>query len=463
METLLANVVTGRARRETLHGRSYLVAPATLINPGVLNGSKGPGLYETEEIGKDPTAWNYMPIVVYHPTRDGQPVSGRTPDIIEKQWIGNVFNAQVDSALKSELWFDVEATRRVDTRVLNALEKGEKIELSTGLNLDMEPATEGAVHNAPTGPRPYAFIARRLRPDHLAILPDAVGACSVQDGCGVFNETNRSIVQRFWDWLKADKHITESTGAATENQADQSGSAAPINTEPDMALSETQRTDLVNYLVTNCDCWKGKEKVLGNKDAFSDEDLERIKAHVEKERHVQTLANGVKESLGVDLLTINAENMSAAMMEKCKAMMAEKKMENNQASTVSGNQPTLAELLKSASPQEREVWNNAVAINNQQKAMLTNSLRNIADTTADTEKKELIQSVLNGNPDLKRLQEVLILTREPATNRQEQTIPNFFGAGMPTQSTKDDSDNLLPILNVDFDEMASPKLRRKQA
>jgi hypothetical protein len=37
---LTANLV-GRSRRETLNGREYIVAPVTLIVPGVLNGSKG--------------------------------------------------------------------------------------------------------------------------------------------------------------------------------------------------------------------------------------------------------------------------------------------------------------------------------------------------------------------------------------------------------------------------------------
>ena len=42
-------LVNASVRRESLHGRSYLVAPTTLIVPGVLNGSMGPLYYPPED------------------------------------------------------------------------------------------------------------------------------------------------------------------------------------------------------------------------------------------------------------------------------------------------------------------------------------------------------------------------------------------------------------------------------
>lgn len=178
METFSLNF-RASARRATMNGRAYLVAPLTLIVPGVLNGSKGPLLYPMEEVARDPTVWNNVPIVVYHPTRNGAHVSARDPDVLDKQGIGVVLRSQVKNKLVAEGWFDVEATRRIDNRVLKALEAGQKIELSTGLFTENEPAA--GTHNG----RPYVAIARNYRPDHLAILPDQVGACSVSDGCGV--------------------------------------------------------------------------------------------------------------------------------------------------------------------------------------------------------------------------------------------------------------------------------------
>jgi hypothetical protein len=76
METFAANA--GPVREVVLHGREWLVAPLTLIVPGVLNGSNGPLLYPREEVARDPQAWNGMPLVVYHPTdKLGNNVSGR--------------------------------------------------------------------------------------------------------------------------------------------------------------------------------------------------------------------------------------------------------------------------------------------------------------------------------------------------------------------------------------------------
>lgn len=188
METVIANGI-GRTRRETRNGREYLVAPATLIVPGVLNGSKGRLFYPPEEVSKDPWAWNGMPMVVYHPTSNGQHVSGRDPDIIEKFGVGNIYRAQANGKLSAEAWFDVEATRRVDNRILRKLERNEPIELSTGLFTENEP-TAGTYNG-----QPYDAIARNYKPDHLAILPDQTGACSLRDGCGVLVNAHKPLTR----------------------------------------------------------------------------------------------------------------------------------------------------------------------------------------------------------------------------------------------------------------------------
>src|SRR3972149_1659328 len=195
MEAVVANL-PGAIRRESRNGRNYVVAPMTLIVPGVLNGFDGLLYYPPEEILKNPTDWNGVPLVVYHPIRNGVPTSARDPDIAEKQEIGRVYHAAIDDdgKLKAEGWFELDAVKRVDSRILSALEKGLPIELSTGLSVDKVPG-EGT-HNG----KNYTYIARNYRPDHLAILPDQKGACSVKDGCGVLVNA-KNAVAKFWDWL----------------------------------------------------------------------------------------------------------------------------------------------------------------------------------------------------------------------------------------------------------------------
>lgn len=189
MQTVLFNRFTpSGARRESLNGRDYLVVPMTLIVPGVLSGSKGPLLYPPDEVAREPAVWNHMPIVVYHPEQDGIPVSARSPSIVARSKVGEVYNSYIDEngKLKAEGWFDIEATQRVDNRVLSSLQHNRPIELSTGLYTDNQPVGIGEVAAYPTyNGKEYHFIARNYRPDHLAILPDQKGACSLSDGCGV--------------------------------------------------------------------------------------------------------------------------------------------------------------------------------------------------------------------------------------------------------------------------------------
>lgn len=197
MEQLAVNL-TGQIRRATLHGREHIVVPMTMLVPGVLNGSKGPLLYVEEDIQQSVSKWNGMPIVLSHPHGDdGKPVSARDPDVLNKFGIGTVLRAKVhNGTLKAEGWFDVEQTKRVDGRLLDMLNSGNQIELSTGLFTDNEPAQNGATYNG----REYVATAKNHSPDHLAVLLHERGACSISDGCGVNNQESfeeiREVLQQ---------------------------------------------------------------------------------------------------------------------------------------------------------------------------------------------------------------------------------------------------------------------------
>ena len=174
--------------RVTWNGREYIVAPMVLIREGVLNGSSGPLFYPGSELAKNVDAWNGMPIVLNHP-REG---SARRPFVLLKDGMGFVFNARYrQRKLTAEGYFDVEATRQVSPDILTALQSGRTLELSTGLFTDSEEARAGATFNG----KAYTAIARNYRPDHLAILPTAKGACSRTDGCGVLVNCSHEVDQ----------------------------------------------------------------------------------------------------------------------------------------------------------------------------------------------------------------------------------------------------------------------------
>lgn len=185
--TLVYNLTIGKARRETWQGREWLVAPLTSIVPGVLAGSKGRLYYPPDEIARNVKDWDGMPLTVGHPTAaNGDHLSAGSADVVARQGIGVARNSRTQNGkLKHEGWFDVVATKRVDkqmgTDVYDRLNRGQPIELSTGLFTDNEDRSG----IAPNGDS-FDGIARNYRPDHIAILPHAVGACSNRDGCGVF-------------------------------------------------------------------------------------------------------------------------------------------------------------------------------------------------------------------------------------------------------------------------------------
>jgi hypothetical protein len=197
LEQVTANLA-GKVRREKLHGRDYFVAPLSMIVPGVLNGSDGPIYYPPEEGAKSPDSWNIMPIVVNHPKdKDGKFVSARDPEVLNAYGIGYVFRANHSNKLAAEGWFDLENTKRIEPRVYNALERNQVMPLSTGLFIERQPAPEGATFNGMA----YTHIARNYRPDHLAILPDSDGACSVKDGCGLNVNQSDTMWDRLLGWL----------------------------------------------------------------------------------------------------------------------------------------------------------------------------------------------------------------------------------------------------------------------
>lgn len=179
MEFITTNL-TGMVRNEKLEGRDYLVVPMVMMVEGVLNGSNGPLYYPAEELAKVPQVWNMKPVVVYHPQMNGKSLSACDPDVINTHKVGLIMNTTFDGKrLKAEAWLEPSRMDVVDNRVAEAITNKAMMEVSTGLFTENEDA-EGEFNG-----KPYTAIARNYRPDHLAILPDQKGACSIEDGAGL--------------------------------------------------------------------------------------------------------------------------------------------------------------------------------------------------------------------------------------------------------------------------------------
>lgn len=429
METVVANLIAGKVRRATLHGREYLVAPLTLIVPGVLNGSKGPLFYPADEIAKNSDAWNGVSILVQHPNVGGTNVSARDPEVVNRQEIGRVFRVRSNGKLRAEGWFDVEATKRIDNRILGMLEAGQKIEVSTGLYTDNEPAENGAKHKG----QAYSYVARNYRPDHVAVLLDQKGACSVDDGCGV--------------------NVNQALGTSTRNQDGRK--SRPSNGELEnkgdaaMAMNPVEKKAIVDGLIANCEgCgWEDADRSLLMD--LSDEHL--VSLQVKGKTIVANAAKAAKKEAAENAGALPFKGAAPAFGKKdaegecdeddqeCLDMMEEnskKKATKNQRFLV--RKQTDEEWLASAPPGIRAVVQNAMAVESQQREELVSLL---TENVEDDATREKLSTRLAGKP-LDELRELTALLPQRATI--EAPAMNYSGMAAGSSPTSNKS-RLTPV------------------
>lgn len=191
MKTLTTHASTYITKAEsyktaTLNGKPYIVAPVVAIVAGVLNGE----LVTADEIGNGFGSWNGRPVTLDHPMKGGIHVSANDPGIWEEYVVGQLFNTQfVDRRLKGEIWIDVElANKSTDGKdLLSMLSQSKPIEVSTAYFRQL--LEDSGTYNG----KEYQAKALDLKPDHLAILLHATGACSWGDGCGVPRINEREV------------------------------------------------------------------------------------------------------------------------------------------------------------------------------------------------------------------------------------------------------------------------------
>lgn len=179
---LVCNLLPGKCRFETLEGREHIVVPMVMMTEGVHHGSGGAYLYNKEELSKTPQSWNYKPVVVYHPEKNGRGISACDPTVINSRKIGVIMNTRFDTnqnRLVAEAWVEKSRADEVDDRIMAAVERNEMMELSTGVFVDLDKSDSGEWNG-----EQYVGVARNFRADHLAVLPDKIGACSIADGAG---------------------------------------------------------------------------------------------------------------------------------------------------------------------------------------------------------------------------------------------------------------------------------------
>jgi len=484
METLTVNLI-GRRRRVERDGREYLVAPATLIVPGVLNGSSGPILYTSEENRASEAKWRGVDLLWNHPYENGKPVSARNNEsIVNKYGLGFVDNPDTDEAgvLNAEAWFDIEKTKNVNPEVLNKLELNEPMELSTGLSMDREKV----VGNKQVQGKPYHSVARNYQPDHLAVFTDQVGACSLHDGCGIHNAEGEpvrnelshndlysalstKVQERFGDeaWIvevfdtsliysmagamyrlnyttdlrTTDGTVTLSNDSPTEVQ--RVSRFVPVKNEEN-AMNEEQRSAMIGELISNCGCWSEADRETLNK--FSDDKITELHGHSKTVAENEAIANAARNSEDIEI-TDNGLQVKAPSTPKTPTKTTSETTNNSSSQEVSPE-----EWLDKAPAQIRSAVQNAMRIEENERQKLIDELTaNLSGDTAKGEAKKALN--LKSLEDLQLMKSLLpekkVVNESSASGSR---LARYFGQAPsepPTTNSKREFEPLVPPV-MDF-------------
>lgn len=137
----------------------------------------------SSELAQNIDTLNGRPITLDHPPVDnGSWGSANTPTP-QTAIVGRVYRANMDNGrLVGEAWFCESCLNRAGAdgqAVLARLNAGEVIETSLGWQ------SLGEDSRGVFGGDAYEAIDRNIMYDHLAVLLNGIGACSIKDGCGI--------------------------------------------------------------------------------------------------------------------------------------------------------------------------------------------------------------------------------------------------------------------------------------
>lgn len=171
----------------------YWKVPVVMTQEGVHSGSRGPMLHLESELDASTNKWEGIPVVIRHPEdENGNYISVFSEGVLDNSGVGKIRNPVMDGKkLKAEVWLEKDRLMEVNESAYNSIKNGLVMEVSIGSYANEE-KKEGTYKN-----KSYNAIARNIIPDHLALLPDEIGACSTDEGCGLrvnkdFSSNNQS-------------------------------------------------------------------------------------------------------------------------------------------------------------------------------------------------------------------------------------------------------------------------------
>ena len=455
-------------RNDTMEGREWTVVPTQMITEGVHNGSDGPIFYPAEELAKIPTVWNHKPVVVYHPVVNGRSVSACDPDQITARKVGVLMNTKWDDGTKklgTETWLDPVRVQTVDNRVAEAIKESTMMEVSTGLFMDLE-RVEGEWNG-----EEYIGVAHNLQPDHLALLPDVKGACSIEDGAGflrtneesrklminemshdslraLLNSAIRSLKENAWIEDVFDGFfIYEENGKMYKQTYAKNDNGVSLAGLPKLVERQVTYKE-VSVLNDDGSVKKGinmnKKKIVdlliaNEQTSWTEDDRDSLMALEEK--MLTQMSELFKEEEPSDNKKDDDKKDDATANENKK---------DSQTPTANAQTPpkpqTVQEYINNAPPKIKEMLEEGMATLDTEKTSL---VKKIMDNENNTFTKEHLESL-----HINMLRAIAKMAAPPTDNKKEDNHPLYFGNN---NDPTDNSDNLpepLPLPAMNFEKVA---------
>ena len=164
--------------------RDLLFMRGIIIQEGILN-----QIFYDWEVIKNESIWSSAPVTVGHPMdNNNQPISFHDPRNLPNQSIGQMFYSKalpLTRQIEGYLYLEIPKLKAMGINgILENTNSQNQVSISTGL-IGMKIPNQGD-YNGET----YGFLINNIQIDHLAILINHDGACSLNDGCGVYRFNN---------------------------------------------------------------------------------------------------------------------------------------------------------------------------------------------------------------------------------------------------------------------------------
>src|SRR5690606_28248328 len=242
--------------------------------------------------------------------------------------------------------------------------------------------------------------------------------------------------------------------------------------------SNVDKEQLINWLVTNCNCYKGAN---GRKplEQMHAPQLTTIKLNTERARRHEEVHNaaikGYTDGHGNNL-TYNPEknaweykpatpsnNQADGQNPPPNPAPANNQGNPQPAQPSAPTQPSMEDWLKMAPPEAKSVWNTVVQSHQQQHAALVEHVVNAQATT--DEAKAALRPIYQGMglAQLQTIANVLPRPGQPGMTPNGMLLPGYVPpGGVPPQTQNQDEDVLLLVPSLDFAGISSPVFQQNQ-